>query len=359
MIIGIPKERLRDEYRVAVTPAGVELLVADGHRVFVEEGAGESAGFSDAEYRRAGAGVVDTSEEIFSAADLMVKVKEPKPEEVAMLRSGQILFTFFHFAASLELTRGVMDSGCVAIAYETVAEQSGRLPLLTPMSEVAGRMAVQQGAKYLEKSQGGAPADVVVLGGGVVGSQAARIAAGMGAMVSVVDISLDRLRYLSDTLPANVTTHVSTPATIRELLLRADLVISGVLIPGARAPKLISEELLDEMQPGTVVVDVAIDQGGSSVTSRPTTHADPVYTSHGVLHYCVTNMPGVVPVTSTRALTNATLPYVLKLAGGGYRQGIIADPGLRSGANIVLGEVVHGGVAAAFDLPLKSVETVL
>ena len=258
----------------------------------------------------------------------------------------------------------------MAIAYETVAEGSGRLPLLTPMSEVAGRMAVQQGAKYLEKSQGGAgillggvpgvaPASVVILGGGVVGSQAALIAAGMGASVSVVDLSLDRLRYLSAILPANVTTHISTPATIRELLFQADLVISGVLIPGARAPQLVSRAMLADMKAGSVMVDVAIDQGGSFATSRPTTHAEPIFTVDGVLHYCVTNMPGVVPLTSTQALTNATLPYLRRLAGLGYREAILTDPALRAGANIILGEVVHSGVADAFALPFKEAGAVL
>jgi alanine dehydrogenase len=370
MIIGVPRERLQDEYRVAVTPSGVELLVVDGHTVLIEDGAGDHAGFSAEMYRQAGAGVVDSALEIFESADLLVKVKEPKPDEVALLRPEQTLFTFFHFAADEQLSKNIMQSGCVAIAYETVAEGSGRLPLLTPMSEVAGRMAVQQGAKYLEKSQGGAgillggvpgvaPASVVILGGGVVGSQAALIAAGMGASVSVVDLSLDRLRYLSAILPANVTTHISTPATIRELLFQADLVISGVLIPGARAPQLVSRAMLADMKAGSVMVDVAIDQGGSFATSRPTTHAEPIFTVDGVLHYCVTNMPGVVPLTSTQALTNATLPYLRRLAGLGYREAILTDPALRAGANIILGEVVHSGVADAFALPFKEAGAVL
>ncbi|MBF0193942.1 MAG: alanine dehydrogenase [Magnetococcales bacterium] len=350
MIVGLPKEIKNSEFRVSLTPGGVETLCANGHQVLVECGAGVGSGFSDEEYIQAGAKILAQPEDIFAQAEMIVKVKEPQPHEIEQLKNGQIVFTFFHFAASKELTMAVKRSGCVAIAYESVTLENGQLPLLTPMSEVAGRLAVQQGAKYMEKTNGGAgvlmggvpgvaPANVVVLGGGVVGTQAATIAAGMGAQVTVVDISLDRLRYLSEIMPDNVTTIMSNPYNINKLLLDADLVISGVLIPGSHAPCLVTRDMVSSMKTGSVIVDVAIDQGGSLATSRATTHQDPVYSVDGVLHYCVTNMPGIVPVTSTQALTNATFPYVLKLANLGYKDAIKKDAALLAGANIVCGKI--------------------
>ncbi|MBF0381610.1 MAG: alanine dehydrogenase [Magnetococcales bacterium] len=356
MIVGVPKEVKNCEYRVSVTPGGVETLRANGHQVLLEFGAGVGSGFSDDDYQKAGAEIISQPETIFHKAEMIVKVKEPQPHEIMQLQTGQILFTFFHFAASKELTLAVQNSGCVAIAYETVTLPDGRLPLLTPMSEVAGRLAVQQGAKYMEKTNGGqgilmggvpgvAPANVVVLGGGVVGTHAAIIAAGMGANVTVVDISLERLRYLSETMPANVTTVMSNPFNIKKLLPSADLVVSGVLVPGSQAPCLVTRDMVGEMKNGSVIVDVAIDQGGSMATSRPTTHEDPVYVVDGVLHYCVTNMPGIVPVTSTQALTNATFPYVLKLANNGYKQAVKNDAALLAGANIICGKIVSETLA--------------
>lgn len=361
MIVGVPKEVLNNEYRVALTPGGAELLVSAGHTVLVEAGAGVGSGYLDGDYEGVGAIIIPEATEIFRLGELIVKVKEPQPQEIKELREGQILFTFLHFAASYELTLAVQNSGCVAIAYETVLAANGTLPLLAPMSEVAGRLAVQQGAKYLEKTQGGAglllggvpgvaPANVLILGGGVVGSNAATIAAGMGAQVAVCDLSLDRLRHLSEIMPANVITIVSNPHNIRKLLFAADLVISCALVPGAHAPALITRSMLQEMRQGSVIVDVAIDQGGSAESSRPTTHQQPVYTVDGVVHYCVTNMPGIVPATSTQALTNATLPYLLKLANLGYKEAIGVDPALRAGVNMVLGNISNENVAKTFNL---------
>jgi alanine dehydrogenase len=299
-----------------------------------------------------------------------MKVKEPQAEEVPLIREDQIVFTYFHFAASEELTRGIVASKCIAIAYETITDNKGHLPLLTPMSEVAGRMAIQQGAKFLEKAHGGRgillggvpgvpPATVVVLGAGVVGMNATKMAAGLGSLVYVLDVNLDRLRYFSDVMPANVITMMSNKANLRKALADADLVVSSVLIPGGKAPKLVTRETLKSMKPGAVIVDVAIDQGGSTETSRPTTHRDPIYEVDGIVHYCVTNMPGAMPMTSTLALTNATIPYALKIADEGYSKAIRSNSHIAAGANIVLGSITHEGVAAAFGLPYEPVYEVL
>jgi alanine dehydrogenase len=370
MVIGVPKEIKSDEHRVAVTPAGVEMLSREGHEILLERDAGLGSGFTDDFYVKAGARVQATATEVWSRAELILKVKEPIESEWPRLRRGQVVFTYFHFAASEELTRAVIESGAVAIAYETVELPNGQLPLLTPMSEIAGRMAVQEGAKYLEKPQGGLgvllggvpgvlPGKVLILGGGVVGTNAAKMAAGLGARVGIMDINLDRLRYLDDVMPANVHTLFSTRYAIRKQIEDADLVIGAVLIPGAKAPSLIVEDDLKLMRPGAVIVDVAVDQGGCVETIRPTTHQEPVYTVHGVIHYGVTNMPGGVPRSSTLALTNATLPYVMALAAKGWRGACAADPALRSGVNVVDGHVTYRGVADAFGLACRSVDEML
>ncbi|MEQ1856091.1 MAG: alanine dehydrogenase [Longimicrobiales bacterium] len=370
MIIGVPKEIKADEYRVAATPAGIEMLVRAGHQIVVEKGAGLGSGFTDDFYQAAGAQILDRADEVWGAADMIMKVKEPTPPEWGRLRKGQVVFTYFHFAASEDLTRAVIDSGAVAIAYETVEVPNGQLPLLTPMSEIAGRMAVQEGAKYLERPQGGLgvllggvpgvlPGKVLILGGGVVGTNAAKVAAGLGARVGIMDINLDRLRYLDDVMPANVHTLFSTRYAIRKQVEDADVIIGAVLIPGAKAPSLIGAEDLKLMRPGTVIVDVAVDQGGCVETIRPTTHKDPVYTVDGVIHYGVANMPGGVPRTSTLALTNATLPYALALAGKGWRRACATDPALKAGLNVVGGRVTYAGVAEAFGLPCVSADDVL
>ncbi|HUP19144.1 MAG TPA: alanine dehydrogenase [Gemmatimonadota bacterium] len=364
MRIGVPREIKTNENRVALQPVGAEVLTRDGHEVWVERAAGEGSGFADEAYTAAGARLVDGPDPIFAECEMIVKVKEPQPAEYERMRPGQIVFTYFHFAASRELTEGMMRSGAVAIAYETVEEPDGTLPLLVPMSEVAGRMAVQEGAKYLEKLMGGRgillggvpgtpPGEVVIIGGGVVGTNAAKIAAGMGARVTILDVSLDRLRYLEDVMPANVDCLFSDAHTIRELLTRADLLIGAVLLPGAKAPNLVTREDLGTMKDGAVVVDVAVDQGGCIETCRPTTHEDPVYVVDGVVHYCVANMPGAVPRTSTIALTNATLPYVRKIAYLGWREACRGNPSLLRGLNIVNGQVTYPGVAEAFDLPYQ------
>lgn len=361
MLIGVPKEIKTNENRVALVPAGVEALVAAGHRVLVERGAGEGSGFEDDLYKAAGAELVDDPDGVWGAAELILKVKEPIAPEWKRIRSGQVIFTYFHFAADEELTRAHIASGAVCIAYETVELPSGELPLLTPMSEVAGRMAVQEGAKYLEKLYGGRgvllggvpgvpPAKVVILGGGVVGINAAKIAAGMGARVVVLDISLERLRYLADVMPANVHLIYSNRHNILDAIETADLVIGGVLIPGAKAPKLIRREDLRRMKPGSVIVDVAVDQGGCVETIRPTTHENPTYVVDGVIHYGVANMPGAVPRTSTLALTNATFPYVLQLANKGWKRALRENGALLKGLNIVDGKVTYPAVAEAFGL---------
>jgi len=362
MIIGVPKEIKPDEYRVGMLPVGVEDLVRAGHKVVMEAGAGFSSGISDHEYLRAGAEIVPSGRDVYETADLIVKVKEPQPSEMAYLRPGQVIFSFFHFAADRNLTEQFLASDAVAVAYETLQDDRGRLPLLTPMSEVAGRMSIQEGAKYLERPQMGrgvllggvtgvAPAHVVILGGGVVGSNAAKMAAGLGASVAVLDIDLDRLRYLSDVLPPNCAVLYSDRYTIREQLRQADLVIGAVLVPGARAPRLIQEEDLQRMPPGCVIVDVAIDQGGGCATSRPTTHAQPIYLVNDIVHYCVTNIPGAVPRTSTPALCHATLPWVKRLADLGIERGAQEFRELARAVNIYRGEITHPNVAQAFDLP--------
>ncbi len=358
MTIGIPREIKAFENRVALTPAGAETLVHDGHAVLVEHGAGDGSGFSDAQYLAAGA-TLSSAEELWQRAALVVKVKEPLPLEWPRLRAGQIVFTYFHFAADEQLTRAVQNSGIVAIAYETVQNPDGTLPLLLPMSEVAGRMAVQEGAKYLERTFGGRGvllsgvpgtprANVQILGAGVVGSNAARIAAGLGANVSIYDVNLERLRYLDDVMPANVSTRFSDPHAIREGLATADVVIGSVLLPGKRAPKLVRRADLEWMQNGAVLVDVAIDQGGCFESSHPTTHDAPTFVEEGIIHYCVTNMPGAVPRTATIALTNATFPWVRELANLGWRAATENHAALGKGLNIVEGEIVHAGVKAAW-----------
>ncbi len=370
MKIGVLKEIKTNESRVALAPAGVAALVAVGHEVSVECGAGEGSGFVDEQYRAAGAHLISDADAIWAAAELIVKVKEPIRSEWPHIRAGQILFTYFHFAADRELTQAHLDSGAICIAYETVAQPGGELSLLTPMSEVAGRMAVQEGAKYLEKMYGGrgvllagvpgvAPAHVVILGGGVVGSNAARLAAGMGARVTLLDVSLERLRHLSDVLPANVQTLFSNQHNLLEQIASADLVIGSVLIPGAAAPRLIRREDLKLMLPGAVIVDVAVDQGGCAETTHPTTHENPIYVVDGVIHYAVANMPGGVPRTSTLALTNATLPYLLQLANKGWKQALQGSPALRQGLNIAEGKVTYRAVANTFDLPYTAPENFL
>jgi len=370
MIIGVPKEIKTNENRIALVPAGAELLVAKGHTVFVEKGGGLGSGFSDEQYVSAGATILDTAEEVWAKSEMIMKVKEPIAVEWPRMRKGQVIYTYFHFAAAEELTRAVIASGAIAIAYETVQLPSGELPLLTPMSEVAGRMAVQEGAKYLEKVYGGrgvllggvpgvAPAKVVIIGGGVVGINAAKMAAGMGANVTILDISLERLRYLDDVLPANVKTIYSNRFNILDAISRADLVVGAVLLPGAKAPHLITRADLIKMQPGAVIVDVAVDQGGCVETIKPTTHENPTYFVDGILHYAVANMPGGVPRTSTLALTNATLNYAQQLAKKGWKQACRDDKALALGLNVVEGKVVYPGVAEAFGLPLVAVESVL
>jgi len=370
MHIGVPKEIKTNENRVALVPAGAEALVAHGHTVSVERGAGEGSGFEDEAYAAAGAGIVPAADEVWAKAELVMKVKEPIEVEWPRMRKGQVMYTYFHFAADERLTRAVIESGAVAVAYETVQLASGELPLLTPMSEVAGRMAVQAGAKYLEKVYGGrgillggvpgvAPAEVVIIGGGTVGINAAKMAAGLGAHVTVLDISLDRLRYLDDVLPANCNTLFSNRHNILDAASRADLVIGAVLLPGARAPHLLRRGDLKRMKQGAVIVDVAVDQGGCVETIKPTTHENPTYFVDGILHYGVANMPAGVPRTSTLALTNATLQGGLRLARYGWREACRRDEALRKGLNVVEGKVVYPAVAEAFKLPLVDVAAVL
>ena len=363
MIIGTVREIKVDENRVGLTPGGCEVLVKAGHKVIVESGAGAGSGFTDEQYSHAGAAVVAHAADVWTAVEMLVKVKEPLEPEWPMIRRGQVVFTYFHFAADRELTEKILKTGCIAIAYETITDAQGSLPLLTPMSEVAGRMSVQVGAWALEKHAGGRgillggvpgvmPARVTVLGAGVVGTHAAQIAAGMGADVQIFDVRLDRLRYLSDVMPANVRTIKSQPANIRESLALADLVIGAVLLPGRRTPILVSRADLKGMKKGSVIVDVGVDQGGCVETSHPTTHRDPTYEIDGVVHYCVANMPGAVPRTSTQALTNATLPYVLNLAEENWRAAASKDAGLARGVNMVEGHITCSGVSDAHNLPL-------
>lgn len=365
MIVGVPKEIKRDEYRVALLPVGAEELVRAGHRVLVEQGAGLGSGLPDQQYARAGAEVVGSAAEVFAAADMLIKVKEPLESEWPRLRPGQILFTYFHFAADRRLTEAVLASGATAVAYETLRDDQGRLPLLTPMSEVAGRMSIQEGAKYLERPQMGrgillggvpgvAPAHITILGGGIVGANAAKVAAGFGADIGLLDINMDRLRYLDDIMPANVDVLFSDRHTIREQLERADLVIGAVLIPGAKAPRLIDREDLKNMKPGSVIIDVAIDQGGCVGTSRPTTHSEPTFIVDEVVHYCVTNMPGAVGRTSTYALCNVTLPWALAIANRGIERAAKEMKPVAHAVNIMAGEVTNQAVAKTFDLPFAN-----
>ena len=362
MIIGIPKEIKNNENRVALTPAGAKELVKRGHTVYVQHTAGENSGFPDSAYETVGAKILPSINDVYQTAEMIVKVKEPIAVEYPLVRKGQLVFTYFHFASDEKLTLAMMDSGSVCLAYETVENPDGTLPLLIPMSEVAGRMSIQEGARFLEKPQGGKgillggvpgvkPARVLVLGGGIVGYNAALMAAGMGADVTIADISLPRLRHLEDIMPANVRTLYSSTHNIETELPATDLVIGAVLIPGAKAPHLITKEMLGLMKPGSVLVDVAIDQGGCFETSHPTTHADPVYTVDGIVHYCVANIPGAVPQTSTLALTNATLPYVLELADKGWKEACKEDKTLYPGLNIIEGQIVYPAVAEAFGLP--------
>lgn len=370
MIVGVPKEIKQGENRVAVTGAGVKALGEAGHQVFVEAGAGLGSGIREEEYRRVGAEVIGTARELFARADLIAKVKEPLPQELPFLREGQILFTYLHLAADSALTRALCERGIVGIGYETVQRADGSLPLLTPMSEVAGRLAIQVGAHYLERVQGGRgvllsgvpgvpPANVMIVGGGTVGINAAKVAVGMGADVAILDVNVDRLRYLDDLFRGHVVTLVSNSFNIAEAVRRADLLVGAVLVAGARAPKVVTRSMIASMKEGTVAVDVAVDQGGCLETTRPTSHADPVYVVDGVIHYCVTNMPGMVPRTSTMALTNATLPYILELANKGVVKAIMEDPALARGVNLWRGEVVHPGVAEATGLPCASLDDIL
>ncbi|MEX0778298.1 MAG: alanine dehydrogenase [Balneolales bacterium] len=370
MFIGVPKEIKPQENRVALLPSGVTELTKQGHKVIIESEAGLNSGFSNDAYIQSGAEIGNEAEAVWQQAEMIMKVKEPVKIEYSRMREGQIVFAYFHFAANEELTRAVMGSKCIAIAYETVEKADHSLPLLIPMSEVAGRMSVQQGAKYLEKSQGGRgillggipgvrPANVLILGGGVVGVNAAKIASGMGANVTIMDISVPRLRYLDDILAKNVTTLFSSEKNIRDLLPNIDLVIGGVLIPGAKAPSLIKRDMLRLMKPGSVLVDVAIDQGGCIETARPTTHADPIYVVDGIIHYCVSNMPGGVPYTSTVGLSNSTLPYAIQLANRGWIKALRENRELQLGLNIAYAEVTYKDVADAFNLEYKSTKDVL
>jgi len=365
MIVGVPRETKRDEYRVGLLPVGAEELVRAGHEVVVERSAGAGSGLPDEAYAACGATLVDSPAELFGRAELVVKVKEPQPAELALIRAGQTVFTYFHFAASRPLTEGFLATGATAVAYETLRDASGRLPLLIPMSEVAGRMSIQEGAKYLERPQMGrgillggvpgvAPANVLVLGAGTVGANAAKVAAGFGANIALLDTNLERLRYLDDVTPPNIDCLYSDRHAIRERLGWADLVIGSVLIPGARAPHLVTRDDLALMKPGAVIIDVAIDQGGCVATSRPTTHADPTYVVDDVVHYCVTNMPGAVGRTSTYALCNATLPCVIQLAAAGVAAAARGSTAIRSAVNVFEGRLVQPAVAEAFRLPCEA-----
>jgi alanine dehydrogenase len=365
MIIGIPREIKNNEFRVGLLPVHCEALRQAGHTVLVQSHAGDGSGARDTDYRAVGAHIVKTARAVYRRADLIVKVKEPQPVELDLVRRGQILFTYFHFAAEKALFERALQLGLVAIAYETIQARDGSLPLLTPMSEIAGRMAVHEGAKHLEKPMQGrglllagvpgvAPAKVTILGGGVVGANAAKMAAGLGADVTILDVSLPRLRYLDDVMPKNVKTLMSNSHNIREQVLQADLLIGAVLLPGAKAPRLVSRQLVRQMKHGAVIVDVAIDQGGCIETSRPTTHEHPTYLVNGVVHYCVTNMPGAVARTSTHALTNATFPYALAIANQGWQRATRENPALGAGLNVALGEVYYAALARQFRRPLAA-----
>lgn len=370
MIIGVPTEIKNNENRISLTPAGAAELVKRGHEVYIQSGGGNGSGFKDEDYTEAGAKILQTIEDVYGIAEMIMKVKEPIEPEYKLIKKDQVLFTYFHFASSEKLTKAMIDNGSVCIAYETVELDDRSLPLLVPMSEVAGRMSVQEGAKFLEKTFGGygvllggvpgvAPAKVLILGGGIVGTEAAKMAAGLGADVTIMDINLKRLRYLDDIMPANVKTSMSNDYNIRDYVQTHDLIIGAVLIPGAKAPRLITRDMLKTMRPGTVMVDVAVDQGGCFETTKATTHADPTFNIDDVIHYCVANMPGAVPRTSTIALTNATLPYALQIAEKGWKQACTDSIPLRKGLNVVNGKVVYQGVAEAFGLPFEKAETVL
>lgn len=370
MIIGIPKEIKKNEHRVAITPAGVGELKKCGHTVYIQSSAGLNSGFSDEEYSSEGAQLLKTAEEVYSKSEMIIKVKEPIEQEYQLIKKDQIVFTYFHFASSEVLTKAMIASGAICIAYETVEKTDKSLPLLIPMSEVAGRMSIQQGAKYLEKQYQGRgvllggvpgvpPANVLVLGGGIVGMNAAKMAAGLGANVTIMDVNMTRLRYLSDVLPANVTTIVSNSYNILKAAKEADLIIGAVLIPGAKAPILISKNMLKDLKPGTVLVDVAVDQGGCIETCKPTTHDNPTYIIDDVVHYCVANMPGAVPYTSTIALTNLTLPYILQLAAKGWKKACLENDELKKGLNIIQGKIVYEQVAQTFQLAYTKNEELL
>ena len=370
MIIGVPKEIKNNENRIALTPAGAAEMVKRGHEVYVQANGGTGSGFPDEDYIDAGATMLPSIEEVYAIAEMIIKVKEPIESEYKLIKKGQILYTYFHFASGEALTNAMIENKSICLAYETVELDDRSLPLLVPMSEVAGRMSVQEGAKYLEKTYGGygvllggvpgvPPAKVLVIGGGIVGTEAAKMAAGLGADVTIMDISLPRLRYLDDIMPANVKTMMSNDYNIRDMVKTHDLIIGAVLIPGAIAPHLVTRDMLKTMRPGTVMADVAVDQGGCFETTVATTHADPTFVVDEVLHYCVANMPGAVPRTSTIALTNATLPYAIQIAEKGWKQACIDNVPLRKGLNVVDGKVVYKGVAEAFDLPFQEVETVL
>ena len=370
MIVGVLKEIKAEENRVCMTPAGVEIMRQNGHEVLVEKNAGKGSGFNNKAYADAGAEIVNTPKEIFKRAKMVMHVKEPLPPEYDLIRKDQIIFTYLHLAAAEELTRVLIKSGSISIAYETIQKADGSLPLLTPMSEVAGRMAIQQGAKYLEMAQGGHgvllggvpgvdPGTVVIIGGGIVGTNAAKMACGLGAKVYILDMNLERLRYLSDVMPSNCFLLMSKPTTVRRLIKEADVVVGAVLIPGAKAPRLITREMLKTMKRGAVLVDVAIDQGGCFETSKATTHGEPIYTVDGVVHYCVANMPGAVPKTSTLALTNATLPYAVEIANKGWKKAMQENAEIKPGANVVKGKVTYDGVAEAFGLKYTPIDRLL
>lgn len=370
MIIGVPKEIKPSENRVALTPSGVVALKRHGHTIYVQSSAGEGSGFMDEAYVEAGAQMLPTIEEVYAIAQMIIKVKEPIEQEYKLIRKDQLLYTYFHFASHEPLTKAMVESGSVCVAYETVENPDRSLPLLVPMSEVAGRMSIQEGAKYLEKPMGGRgillggvpgvlPAKVVILGGGIVGTQAAKMAAGMGADVTILDINLNRLRYLEDVMPDNINTMYSNAYNIKELSKTADLIVGAVLIPGAKAPNLITREMLKDIKDGAVLVDVAVDQGGCIETCRPTTHDDPIFIIDGVVHYCVANMPGAVPYTSTIALTNATLHHAIQLANKGWKKACADDESLKKGLNVVQGKIVYEAVAKAFDMPYTPVSEVL
>jgi alanine dehydrogenase len=370
MIVGILKEIKAEENRVSMTPAGVEEMAQHGHTVLVQKNAGKASGFKDALYGEAGAEIIDKAEDIYGKANMTMHVKEPFATEYGLIKEDQVIFTYLHLASSEELTKALIKSGSINIAYETIQKDDGSLPLLTPMSEVAGRMSIQEGAKYLEMAQGGeglllsgvpgvAPATVIVIGAGTVGTNAAKTACGLGAKVYLLDINLDRLRYLSDVMPKNCFLLMFSTATIRKLIREADLVVGAVLIPGAKSPKLVTRAMVKTMKKGSVMVDVAIDQGGCFETSRPTTHVDPIFTVDGVVHYCVTNMPGAVAKTSTLALTNATLPYAIEIADKGWKRAFQENPEIKRGANVVKGKVTHKGVADAFGLEYVPIERLI